>query len=41
MYKDGWLFCQRLQRIPWSLDPQALRVFGPGWDPETDPVELY
>ena len=41
MYKDGWLFCQRLQRIPWSLDPEALRAFGPGWDPETDPVELY
>ena len=41
MYKDGWLFCQRLQRIPWSLDPEALRAFGPGWDPEADPVELY
>jgi arylsulfatase len=41
MYQDGWLFCQRLQRIPWSLDPEALRKFGPGWDPESDPVELY
>jgi uncharacterized membrane protein len=41
MYKDGWLFCQRLQRIPWSLDPEALRKFGPGWDPDSDPVELY
>ena len=41
MYKDGWLFCQRLQRIPWDLDPDKLRKFGPGWDPETDPVELY
>ena len=25
MYKDGWWFCQRLQRIPWSLDPEVLR----------------
>jgi arylsulfatase A-like enzyme len=41
MYQDGWLFCQRLQRIPWSLDPEALRKFGAGWDPESDPVELY
>ena len=41
MYKDGWPLCQRLQRIPWSLDPEVLRGFGPGWDPEADPVELY
>jgi arylsulfatase len=42
MYKDGWLFCQRLQRIPWELDPDQLRdKFGPTWDPEADPVELY
>jgi arylsulfatase A-like enzyme len=42
MYKDGWLFCQRLQRIPWVLDPDQLRSeFGMSWDPETDPIELY
>ena len=42
MYKDGWLFCQRLQRIPWVLDPDELRgKFGPTWDPEADPIELY
>ena len=42
MYKDGWLFCQRLQRIPWVLDPDQLRnEFGMSWDPETDPIELY
>ena len=41
MYKDGWWFCQRLERIPWELDPEVLRGFGPGWDPDTDPVELY
>jgi arylsulfatase len=42
MYKDGWLYCQRLQRIPWVIDPEQLRnEFGMTWDPETDPVELY
>ena len=41
MYKDGWLLAQRLPRIPWPLDPEALRKFGPGWDPDDDPVELY
>jgi arylsulfatase len=41
MYKDGWWFCQRPERIPWELDPEVLRGFGPGWDPDTDPVELY
>jgi arylsulfatase len=41
MYKDGWWFCQRLERIPWELDHEVLRGFGPGWDPDTDPVELY
>ena len=41
MYKDGWWFCQRLERIPWELDPDVLRGFGPGWDPDDDPVELY
>jgi len=41
MYKDGWLLAQRLQRIPWSFDPEELRRFGPGWDPDAEPVELY
>ena len=38
MYKDGWLLTQRLQRIPWDLDPEKLRKFGPGWDPDDEPV---
>jgi arylsulfatase A-like enzyme len=41
MYKDGWWFCQRPERIPWELDPEVLRGFGPGWDPDADAVELY
>jgi arylsulfatase len=41
MYKDGWLLTQRLQRIPWDLDPEKLRTFGPGWNPDDEPVELY
>ena len=41
MYKDGWLLAQRLQRIPWDLDPEKLRAFGPGWDPDGEPVQLY
>jgi arylsulfatase A-like enzyme len=41
MYKDGWWLAMRLPRIPWLLDPEALRHFGPGWDPDDDPVELY
>ena len=35
------MLSQRLPRIPWSLDPEALRRFGPGWDPDGEPVELY
>ena len=41
MYKDGWWLAMRLPRIPWLLDPEALRQFGPGWNPDDDPVELY
>ena len=41
MYKDGWWLAMRLPRIPWLLDPEALRHFGPGWNPDADPVELY
>ena len=40
-YKDGWWLAMRLPRIPWLLDPEALRKFGAGWDPDADPVELY
>ena len=41
MYKDGWLLTQRLQRIPWDLDPEKLRAYGPGWNPDDEPIELY
>jgi arylsulfatase len=42
MYKDGWLACARIDRIPWRLDPQTLARFAPGrWDPEKDRWELY
>ena len=29
MYKDGWIACARLDRIPWKIDPAALAKFGP------------
>ena len=41
MYKDGWLLAQRLQRIPWDLDPEKLRTFGPGFNPDDEPIQLY
>jgi arylsulfatase len=43
MYKDGWVACSRLDRIPWKIDPAALAKFGPGgsWDPDKDRWELY
>jgi arylsulfatase len=42
MYKDGWLACARLDRIPWKLDPETLAKFAPGkWDPDRDKWELY
>jgi arylsulfatase len=43
MYKDGWIACARLDRIPWKIDPQTLAKFGPGsgWDPDKDKWELY
>ncbi len=42
MYKDGWLACARLDRIPWKLDPATLAKFAPGrWDPDKDRWELY
>ena len=39
MYKDGWWLAMRLPRIPWLLDPEALRSSALG--PDDDPVELY
>jgi arylsulfatase A-like enzyme len=42
MYKDGWIACWRLNRIPWKLDPETLARFAPGkWDPDSDKCELY
>ena len=37
MYKDGWWLAMRLPRIPWLLDPEALRHFGPGLGPRRRP----
>ena len=37
MYKDGWWLAMRLPRIPWLLDPEALRHFGPGLGPGRRP----
>jgi hypothetical protein len=43
MYKDGWIACSRLDRIPWKLDLAALAKYGPrgNWDPDKDKWELY
>jgi arylsulfatase len=42
MYKDGWLACWRLDRIPWTIDPETLSRFAPGkWNPDNDQCELY
>jgi len=42
MYKDGWLACWRLDRIPWKIDPETLSRFAPGkWNPDQDKCELY
>ena len=42
MYKDGWLACWRLDRIPWKIDPETLSRFAPGkWNPDNDKCELY
>lgn len=43
MYKDGWIACSRLDRIPWRLDPEHIAKYGPGgnWDPDEDKWELY
>lgn len=43
MYKDGWIACARLDRIPWKLDPAQIRKYAPGggWQPDEDKWELY
>jgi arylsulfatase len=42
MYKDGWIACARLDRIPWKLDPEVIGKLVPGkWDPSKDKWELY
>jgi arylsulfatase len=43
MYKDGWIACARLDRIPWKMDAAALEKYGPNgdWDPDHDRWELY
>jgi arylsulfatase len=43
MYKDGWIACARMDRIPWRLDPGTMAKFGPNgdWDPDRDKWELY
>jgi arylsulfatase len=43
MYKDGWVACARLDRIPWKIDHAAMAKYGPGggWDPDKDRWELY
>jgi arylsulfatase A-like enzyme len=42
MYKDGWIACARLDRIPWRVDPATLVKFLPGrWKPDEDKWELY
>jgi arylsulfatase len=42
IYRDGWIACARLDRIPWKTDPATLARFAPGkWDPDKDKWELY
>jgi arylsulfatase A-like enzyme len=42
MYKDGWLWSCRIDRIPWRFDPDTLARLAPGkWDPDADRCELY
>jgi arylsulfatase len=42
MYKDGWIACARLDRIPWKTDPETIAKLLPGkWDPGKDKWELY
>jgi len=42
MYKDGWIACARLDRVPWKTDPKTIEKLLPGrWDPGKDKWELY
>jgi arylsulfatase len=42
MYKDGWIACARLDRVPWKTDPGTIARLRPGsWNPEKDKWELY
>lgn len=42
MYKDGWIACARLDRVPWKTDPKTIEKLVPGkWDPGNDKWELY
>ncbi len=43
IYKDGWVACSRLDRVPWRIDPVALAKYGPNgdWNPDQDRWELY
>jgi arylsulfatase len=42
MYKEGWIACARLDRVPWKTDPASIARLRPGmWDPAKDKWELY
>jgi arylsulfatase A-like enzyme len=42
IYKDGWIACARLDRVPWKTGPDTIAKLLPGkWDPEQDRWELY
>jgi arylsulfatase len=42
LYKDGWLYSCRLDRVPWVLDPKTMARFAPDvWNPDKDRCELY
>jgi len=43
MYKDGWIACGRIDRVPWAADPKTVARFAPGgsWNPDQDKWELY
>jgi len=40
MYKDGWIACWRLDRIPWKMIPDTSRNSHQKMDPNKA-VELY
>ena len=42
MYKDGWMWSCRIDRVPWKLDPKTMARLAPGqWNPEDDQCALY